>query len=251
VNIRALTGGEAPPRDRRLATAAAEKLLSNEALAPLEPLGTSLAAALDPTGFSVPNPPLSEQRAPFAYTLRPVLKPVDDLFPRTSWPWTLARLGVLIPTGEYRGATEEVGRLMTSDNVGPIGYLMAAELLARSNAPMAVPFAKRGLQRLDVEKLDVDLDQLLSERHPPAQVLGGLAKNLRGLTPQEVEALSAELPAEVGARLVELAAGLRRQPDAAPQPLLRAAMRDAWSKGWREAVETRLRALASVEAAPP
>jgi hypothetical protein len=248
VNIRAFTNAEGPRRDRRLAAAAVEKLLNNEALASLEPLGTSLAAALNATAFSVPSPRLSEQRAPFAYTIQPVLKPVDDLFPRGSWPWTLARLGILVPTGEYRGATEEVARLMASDDVGPLGYLVAAELLARANAPMASPFAKRGLQRLDVEGFDKDLDQLLSEGFPPVQVLGRLATNLRGLTPVEVDALAAELPADAGARLVELAEALRRQHDAATETLLRAAMRDAWSMALRQAIESRLRALASAEA---
>jgi hypothetical protein len=251
IQLRGLAGGAADPGRDRSAAEAAGKLLTNDALAPLEPVGASLLATFEADAFRVPHPPLADQRAPGAYLLAPTLKSVDDLFPRASWPWTLARLAVVVQAGEYRGATEEVGRLMASDDVGAIGYLVAAELLAQAGPAMAPPFAKRGLDRLDAERFDKDLDQILADGFPPAQVLGRLAANLRGLAPAEVEALAAVLPAEAGARLVRLAEALRRQSDAPPHQLLRAALRDAWSAGLRETVDARLRQLASPESAAP
>jgi hypothetical protein len=132
---------------------------------------------------------------------------------------------------------------MASDEIGPLGYLAAAELLARVNPEMAQPFARRGLQRLDGAWFEKDVNQLLAQRFPPAETLAGLAASLRDLPEKDVEALASELPAGLGERLVRLAQELRRRPDAAPPDLVRNALRDAWPNVLKPSVEARLRAL--------
>jgi hypothetical protein len=253
LHARRLMGEDAVPKERvDSAAAAAMKLLTNDALSPMETVAASLLRPFRKDVFQVPMPPPPEMRGPAAYSAAAVgLPPIDDLFPRGSWPWTLARLALLIPAGEYRGATEEVSRLLASDDVGPLGYLAAAELLARVNPDMAPPFARRGLQRLDAKWFDKDLDQLLGEGLPPGVVLARLAANLRGLSTPEVEALAAALPAPAAERVRQLSQELRRQPDAPPPQLLRAALRAAWSAELRGAVEARLQALRQGGAARP
>ena len=245
----ALRSGYAPgsgdlPKERRdAAAAAAAKLLAGDALAPLERQAASLAGAFDDEAFQVPVPQVAERASPQAMLAAFALAVVDDTFPRGSWPWTLSRLGVLITRGEFHGATDEVSRLMASEEIGPLGYLAAAELLARVNPQMSRPFARRGLQRLGLDGFERDVDQLLHEGFAPFEVLGRVAGNLRTLTPQDVEALSAALPEAGVVVLRRLSEDLRARPDAPPRELLRAALRDAWAAGLEQTVKAQLLTL--------
>ena len=81
-----------------------------------------------------------------AWTL--VFRVADALFPRESWPWTTAREAVFVVSGAGTYTGLELQRIYESNEVGPIGYLTIAELLAQIDSPYSVPIAPALAARL-------------------------------------------------------------------------------------------------------
>src|SRR5262249_20752310 len=75
----------------------------------------------------------------------------DLTFPRNSWAWTLMREAgfVLLQKGKY--TQQALAEIYDSNQTGPIGYWVAAELLSQVQPVLARKFAARGATRLSIE----------------------------------------------------------------------------------------------------
>jgi hypothetical protein len=200
---------------RRAAGAAMGKVFAPALFRPLD----DLLAAQEPPGslgFSIPADPQKVERAKAAGPMRDfamfALGHSGSLYPYGSWPWVIIRQTALAIAGEDRAIRPEWERLLKSDEMGPIGCLLAAEALRGSDPQLAATFAGRGLARLDAEHAAGDWKALLTADGPLPRLLLGAAENLRGLSRDEVDALGAGFDGMVpsfGEALRAVAADLR------------------------------------------
>jgi hypothetical protein len=97
----------------------------------------------------------------------------DDLFPRASWCWTLSNEWRLNANDNGAYVAGTLDRLSARDDSGPLCCLLMAWLAADAKLD-PVPFAKRGLTRLNVDDFRNDYRALLR----PATISGDTAINI-------------------------------------------------------------------------
>jgi hypothetical protein len=240
-----------PASSRAGAGAAVRKLLTPAVLRPLDEAEDALKAKSD-SGFRIPADPAKLERAKAAGPLRDValfmLAHYNNLFPRGSWPWTLLRQSVLAVAGADRGARGEWERLLASDEVGPVGCLLAAEALRGSDPQMASAFAQRGLARLDADYAARDWKALLTADGVLPRMLLGAAENLRTLSRVEVDALADAADAAIpssGEAVRAVANDLRASRDKPIAQALPDTLDRLWVISIQDRVGKALRAIAA------
>jgi hypothetical protein len=173
---------------------------------------------------------------------------VNDLFPRASWPWTVARELLLVTGGRPSQSAGEVTRVFDSPDTGPLGYLACAEALSRADAGgTAVVFAQRGLERLSAEDFARDWHALLGSDKAVPQFLARLVRRLGEVPPDDVDALAAFLPAPAAEGLRHVAAASRatRAARAGADDDGAALPKAVWEAWLGEIVERRLKELSA------
>jgi hypothetical protein len=171
----------------------------------------------------------------------------NELFPKYSWPWTIAREAVFVSANQTSYTGAELNRLYESEETGPIGCLVLAKLLAKLNSPAARTFAARGLTRLTAADFQRDCDLLLEGDSRLARTFANVAALLREMPEEEVEGLAAALPENETALLKESVQALR----ASPKAPLTEAIGPAIEKYWSDSLRAHVRAaLQEIRAAP-
>jgi hypothetical protein len=234
------------PEQRAAGARALRKVLGPAVAAGLAELR---AAAGGPDAFDIPRDPVSAPDAAAAGPLSILgefVPAVDRVTARGTWPWTVARESLLIASRRARHTHLEAGRLYRSADLGPLGCLAVARAYAAADDPASARlFAKRGLERLTAEAFDRDCAALVEGRTAQARFLGAIARALRSLSGDELDALTVPLGHRAAAVLKSLAASQPQQPDRADEILpapLRRALWDAGVKAW---LDTALRELAA------
>jgi hypothetical protein len=227
------------------ATKALIFLVNAETLAPLDRL---LAEFTRPPAerFHIPYSP--RQDGPSAQNLVAmasglIFRYCDDLFPKHSWPWTVAREAAFVLHGQSAYTDSELQRLYHSDQIGPAGFLAIAKLLTLAQFPAAKPFAMRGLVRLGAAEFRKDAQLMLEGDGALAQTGRRMLKALGQLQPAELEALAAVLPADIADKLRKAALAARSAPD---QPVSEAVLEFVdvcWDKFGKEPTRSALRNL--------
>jgi ankyrin repeat protein len=228
------------------ALAAMRKLLNPEILSPLDRfLGRN-----ETNTFFVPLDEVDQaiaQNSVAAFFSGFAFESSRELFPKYSWPWTIARETAFVMMSQGRYTDVELDRLYNSEDTGPIGCLLIARLLATAGSPMAKSFALQGLMRLGTQDFLRDCGLFLRGESGLSRSLAGMAEALRTLPENELAALVAVLP-EAGANMVrESAAALREKPDAPPATVLSPIIGKYWEGTLQAKVRQALRQLT----APP
>jgi ankyrin repeat protein len=243
------TNSNASPEQRTRALAAVRKLLNPEFLPPLD----RFFGGNETNAFIVPSDELDQKMAlnsvatifgGFAFQIS------GDLFPKYSWPWTVARESAFVLLSQGRYTDVELERLYGSDDTGPIGCLMIARLLRTLESPTSSKFAVQGLVRLHREDFLKDCDLFLRGDSGLARTFAKLAEVLRTLPEDELAALVAVLPETEASLLRESAAALRAHPDGLPAAVLAPAIGKYWQETLRARVREALRPLTVPPARP-
>jgi hypothetical protein len=167
----------------------------------------------------------------------------SDLWPWNSWPWTLAREAGFTLAGQnpYTGA--ELEKLFTSKQTGPLGCWAAAALLARLNAPLAEKFARRSLEQLTLDRVEMDVSTILAPENAAGQVVSEALSELGQLNESDLEGISIILGTNATLFAQQTAAAARAQTNRTPVDMLKPAMTGAWEALFRPRMTAALKSL--------
>ncbi len=153
----------------------------------------------------------------------------EALFPRRSWPWTLARETAFFVHGKRTHTGSEMGNLLVSDEIGPLGCLAIGRVLAFAHADGARLFATKGkVGELTTAEFRKDTRLLTQGDALLARATRRMADILRDAGPAEIDAVAEILPAEVASWLRQSATALRLGADQAAEDILRDSLDDLW-----------------------
>jgi len=163
----------------------------------------------------------------------------NALFPKYSWPWTIARESVFLLANRATYTDSELQRLYESEDTGPMGCLVIADLLAKLNSPSAKTFAIGGLTRLGSAHFRNECRVLLEGQSGLARAFSNMTSVLREMPAEELEALAAVLPADESTFLKDCARDLR----SAPNEPISASLRPALDAYWESSLRAQVRQL--------
>jgi hypothetical protein len=242
---------DAPPADRMRAAAAIRRMFARPLLEPLDALVAS--GGTDGEPFVVPaNQPATPEAAQAMGTAMAfglVFGYVNDIFPKGSWPWTLAREGAFVAGGKGKYTGAELQRLFDSPDTGPLGHWAIAKWLASIKSPYAQTFAAGGLKKLSTSYFRRDMRLLFEGDIAFRRVADNILAALRDLEDGDVDALAAILPVHAGALLRRGVLQLRADPGRPFGEVLAGTLEEYWETDLRQAVERHLRELATAPAA--
>jgi hypothetical protein len=239
-----------PPVQRERAIAAVSQLLGASVLAPID---EATSATNQTESFTIPGEEtdrtlaqnsLATFLAAFAFGWG------NDFFPKYSWPWTVAHESVFVLANQATYTGAELQRLYASDDTGPVGFLVVAELLAKMNLPAAKTFADRGLTRLTAADFRSDCRLFLQDDCRLARAFSNMAVVLREMPPEDVAALAAALPADEAGLLEDCVQALRSAPTEPLAASLGSALDQYWVKSLRARVRAALQKLSATIPAP-
>jgi hypothetical protein len=170
----------------------------------------------------------------------------DRLSTRGSWPWTLTRETLLVLSGSAKYTHLEARRMMNSPDVGPVGFLAIARAYAAADDPVTARiFAKRGLERLDLNFFHKDCQALFAGHAPQAQAFAALATSLGEMSDPEIDSLADLLGQPIARVLKVVATAQRSAPHDSPALLLQPLQDAIWNAGVKSLLESDLNALAN------
>ncbi len=115
----------------------------------------------------------------------------NELFPRSSWPWTLCQVTMLSYLHKNQLVESEFNRLVQSPDSGPLCYLAESlylKLFGYKNEAV-VYFAALGLERMTKEAFITDCRPFFSDKHLIGKCTRHLAEVFRNLNNEEVNFL--------------------------------------------------------------
>jgi hypothetical protein len=242
--LTASTNSTVSLEQRRLALTALSKLLNPELFLALDRFfggdeTNTFNVPMDATDQAVAQDSVTGFIAFYAFDY------ISGMFPKYSWPWTVARESAFVIMNQGRYTGDELGRLKDSADTGPIGCLAIAGVLAIVHSPAAKDFAGQGLTRLSDQDFLRDCNLFLRGESGLARNFTKLVQGLRTLPADELTALVAVLPEAEANLLRESADALRASPEAAPAEVLTPAISKYWQQSLRTKVQEPLRQLAA------
>jgi hypothetical protein len=229
------------PQSRLAGSRALRKLLGRA--------GGIVADYLTPndSDFDIPEDPkkiLREGSGPTALLFLAVPW-TDRLSNRGSWPWTLTREALLLLSGKARYTHLEARRMMSSPDLGPVGCLAIARAYAAASDPVTARiFAKRGLERLNLDFYHRDCQALFAGHSPQAKAFAALATSLGEMSDGEIDSLADLLGPTTAKVLKAVAVAQRNAPHDSPALLTQSLQDAAWNAGVKSLLESALNALA-------
>jgi ankyrin repeat protein len=236
------TNSSVNPEQRARASAAVRKLLNPEFLLPVDQFfggeeTNTFGVPVDDLDLAMAQNSVAALFGGMAFNLS------GQLFPKYSWPWTVARESSFVMLGQGRYTDVELERLYKSEDIGPIGLLTISRLLGMAGSSASRDFALQGLIRLGSEDFLRDCNLFLRGDSGLARSFARLAEVLRTLPDDELAALVAVLPGAEANLVRDAAAALRSQPEASPASVLAPAFEKYWQETLRAKVRESLRQL--------
>jgi tetratricopeptide (TPR) repeat protein len=199
--------------------------------------------------FVVPSPSRAEQANSWAGdTLGWIVDSAHQVWPRDTWPWAVFRAEAFVVCGADRQVAAELDPLVQSVDLGPVGALAAASVVADVDLRLARRLAERGRRMLRPDDFRRDYLVLLQ----PESMVGELAANgldlLTNLNEAQLTPAAGTADGVAGIWLSRLSRLLRERKN---QPALEAAwpaFAELWEATLGRQVETALtRFLPQVE----
>jgi TPR repeat protein len=169
-----------------------------------------------------------------------VLSSADDLFRRDSWPWILFRETAFKLSGHGRYAQTELEELLKSNEPGPIGCLVTAHVLGKTEPRLARTFAERGLARLTPAEFRKDYATLMDTNSIVGALAGNALASLGDLATEQLTALGAMLAPDETALIQQLTQRVRAINQGPANTAAWPALEQYWNHALRRRVETML-----------
>jgi len=236
--------GSHPPQQQAALASAFEKLLANSFLNPLQTLLDGAAAPRGDQEFTIPTRPVKNQdpaRPAFEHVMVWCAGHAQELAPAGSWLQTLLRESAFTLSSRTEHTAAARARLAASEDLGPIGCLVALHALLWSNQDAWATFRDLGLRRLTTEDLRRDYRMLLDPGSVITRCLGNLARELGTLTKPEVEAIAGLLPPDSAALVRGMAAAAPKTKELPVTDAIGSALDRWWETTARGKVEADFR----------
>lgn len=173
------------------------------------------------------------------------LQHVDDCVPRESWPWVVSRDAALFLTKQPQFVDGDLRALEESRAMGPIGHLVTAELLEKTNNKTAVQVAQRGLNLLTLENFRADYGPFLDQQKCAGQILLRSAELMSDFTDDEADELGRMLLARDHKLMVIAVRYLREHRSEPIAQALPGMLDHLWDHGLSKVVKARLQGVQS------
>ncbi|MEQ8785444.1 MAG: hypothetical protein RIC55_04065 [Pirellulaceae bacterium] len=213
----------------------------------LEPIDRLIAehGKKKPQTFKIPSSHWGKapSQNPMTWIGALALSTADELFPHRSWPWTVWRETGLVVASQSRYTGQEINRLLSAPESGPLCHLVIAGLLHARGVPQARLAAERGLTRLSVFDFQNDCRALFDKEMALGAALLKLAEAARELNDEEAGAVGRELLGENARHFVECVRTLRERRDEPVETVLPEALGRLWEQ---ELLHTVSRALEDI-----
>ena len=204
--------------------------------------------ALRPVDLWVTRPEQKTTDDPFDFRLTPSTgMPMDEdllksalsvsnyLFETDTWPWILLRQAAFLRSGHGEYAIPLINATTHTEQCGPVGHWLAAELLAAQHPKLAGEIALNGQQVLDTANFRQDCALLIPER---IDVYLPFLRHFSHLAPEETQQMARRWP-----RYGEFFAELAKIGDAeAPEAETVAALLDLMARQWEQQLRDQLAA---------
>lgn len=209
------------------------------AFAAFVPSGEPFPAIVDATWFA--GPPGANPTGTFVGGL--LLQLARVLWPPDAWPQSLARDAVLARVG-YPGLVHaELARLADAPEIGPLGCLLAVQVLGETEPALASRFLETGITRLQPEWVARDLASLVQGDTVGPRILTTVLRALAAAPDPDVQALARSLGPESGPLLVALRGFLQTTPALSPTHALPDAVRRHWTPDLERPLRVALESL--------
>jgi hypothetical protein len=172
-----------------------------------------------------------------------------DLFPADSWPCIVTRAAAYHYSGDAKRRRQELSRIGSGDQAGPVGLLIAAWLASGVEPKLSQRLAAQGLENLSAADFRRDYQLLLGSRSPWIKsALAGIGR-LRDLPPDEVEAAANILTGQSRYFMRDLVAALRKHRDAPTETVLADVLDKYWDSRFQWYAKLLLRAMSEAPVA--
>jgi tetratricopeptide (TPR) repeat protein len=187
----------------------------------------------DPNKFSLPMDN-TDKLVGMVFSI--IFNASDEIFPKMSWPWTVAHESIFVAGNKGKYTMEELQRIYESEDTGPIGFWAAAKLLTYVNPQLAPSFADKGIEKLSVGDFRKDY-QLLFQSPMLNEVVRNTVAAIRDLRDDEVEALT-DIMSPQTAILVRGYIQIARENKSKPaNEILSMALDEYWEKELKKRVQ--------------
>jgi hypothetical protein len=226
----------------------ADKLLLCGALDPIDQLMNQSSSKKD-TDFDIPEKP-TEKPYPFNWMDPNSLiyygaKFNNELFPRSTWPWTLCQVTTLFYRHKNQLVESEFNRLAQSPDSGPL-CCMAAGLYMKLfgyKGESVNYFAALGLERMSKEAFIKDCRPFFSDKQLIGKCTRHLAEVFRNLNDEDVNFLAQNIDESYHKYLGECDRLLRGDPERPFDEVLPELLGSLWEAGLESAIKSVLTEL--------
>lgn len=227
------------------------RLGSEDFLSPFESLIDTMKTTNDPAGeFKIPEESRPGDGGPVEAAKTSVAQWVlaggDRIFPPCSWPWTIMRDIAFVFRGQPAYVQPDIHEIYDSSKTGPVGCLLAAQILKSQNPPAAKALAALGLERLSTDDFRSDYQLLLDEHYVAGRFVARLATTLGSLDELELAAVVEPVTAAQAAFIRNCAQCARASK--AGQPLVETiapALDEYWDDELKKTVANQLKQIAN------
>jgi hypothetical protein len=183
----------------------------------------------------------------------------DALFPRDSWPWTLARESSFLAADGFqsgdlfsKAAAQDLWRTFADPNTGPVGQWIILQI-ARSQGStddFLAKLANKALQKWDAADVSHDIELLTRGDHGLVRLTRAAVEIYGDLPDADRSLLANYLPEPWSGMSQRLIARRAAHPDETPEQAVEAVLQEAWQTGYSDFLKSDLRKLAGVADEP-
>jgi hypothetical protein len=183
----------------------------------------------------------------------------DVLFPRGSWPWTLARETSFLAADGFqsgdlfsKAAAHDLWRTFTDPNTGPVGQWIIIQI-ARSQGStddFIAKLAKRAIEEWHPVDVAHDIELLTRGDHGLVRLTRAVVEIYEDLPEADRSLLAAYLPEPWNGISQRLITRRAAQPEESAEQAVEAVLQEAWQSGYSDFLKSSLRQLAGVTEEP-
>jgi ankyrin repeat protein len=168
-----------------------------------------------------------------------------DNLPRDSWIRTLSHVSVLIVSGHAQSPSVslELQELYSSDQIGPVGYLLTSQFFKQIGFPGFKGFAQRGLQIMSAEDFRKDWKPLLTKESKIKDSIRCSLEKLQTYSVEDIQLAASVFPSEFALLIETTAQRLKETETEQLQESLDPILTDFWEKSFKEMMRQQLNEL--------